>query len=74
MGTHVLILTVVVIGLLICSLRDSRKISRLQKKLAQFEIQVARNEGRLLSAIVDVRAMVRADKARQMDSGEEKGE
>lgn len=74
MGTHVLILTVVVIGLLICSLRDSRKISRLQKKLAQFEIQVVRNEGRLVSAIVDVRAMVRADKARQMDSGEEKGE
>lgn len=74
MGTHVLILTVVVIGLLICSLRDSRKISRLQKKLAQFEIQVVRNEGRLVSAIVDVRAMVRADKARKMDSGEEKGE
>lgn len=74
MGTHVLILTVVVIGLLICSLRDSRKISRLQKKLAQFEIQVVRNEGRLVSAIVDVRAMVRADKARQMDSSEEKRE
>lgn len=74
MGTHVLILTVVVIGLLICSLRDSRKISRLQKKLAQFEIQVVRNEGRLVSAIVDVRAMVRADKVRKMDSGEEKGE
>lgn len=73
MGTHVLILTVVVIGLLICSLRDSRKISRLQKKLAQFEIQVVRNEGRLVSAIVNVRAMVQADKARQMDSGEEKG-
>lgn len=73
MGTHVLILTGAVIGLLICSLRDSRKISRLQKKLTLFETQVVRNEGRLVSAIVDVRAMVRADKARQMDSGEEKG-
>lgn len=72
MGTHVLILTGAVIGLLICSLRDSRKISRLQKKLTLFETQVVRNEGRLVSAIVDVRAMVRADKARQMDSGEEK--
>lgn len=73
MGTHVLILTGAVIGLLICSLRDSRKISRLQKKLTLFEIQVARNEGSLLSAIVDVRAMVQEDKARQMDSSEEKG-
>lgn len=69
MGTHVLILTVVVIGLLFCSLRDSRNIHSLRSELHSFrkdlhnvrndlfksEALVFKNETELLQVIMDIK-------------------
>ncbi len=86
MGTHVLILTVVVIGLLFCSLRDSRNIHSLRSELHSFrkdlhnvrndlfksEALVFKNETELLRAIIDIKKRTPQESGTgQIDYGEE---
>ncbi len=86
MGTHVLILTVVVIGLLFCSLRDSRNIHSLRSELHSFrkdlhnvrndlfksEALVFKNETELLQVIMDIKKrMPQENRTGQIDYGEE---